>query len=363
MNLFKLNVDYSKRTFGLDIVRAYAIIYVVIVHGRTVLKGIDTGFPWIKLVSGIYLFFVLSGLLIGTILIELFENNKITPKLIFGFLKRRWFRTFPNYYLVLLINVFLVSFGIIKGDFSQFSFLYLVFCQNLFLPMSGFFLESWTLTIEEWFYFTFPFALLILSRFFSSKNFKNILLIAIISYIIVPLIIRIIALDIDQFWNGNSLKGTVVFYIDAVAYGILGAYIKKYHTSFWTNHTVKFFICGMLILYFLLYADKQSWGDFDRIFTHMFNSLGLLMILPFFDSIKKGNKTATKIITHISVISYSMYLINLAVVGEVIRDNFPPEGFTQTIVMYLFGYWGGIIVLSTLMYKYFEKPITDLREK
>ena len=34
---------------------------------------------------------------------------------------RRWFRTLPNYYLVLLINIFIVYFGIIHEDFSQFN--------------------------------------------------------------------------------------------------------------------------------------------------------------------------------------------------------------------------------------------------
>ncbi|MBK7389871.1 MAG: hypothetical protein IPI23_12630 [Bacteroidetes bacterium] len=71
---------------------------------------------------------------------------------------------------------------------------------------------------------------------------------------------------------------------------------------------------------------------------------------------------ATRIFTHISLISYSMYLINLALVAEVIRDNFPPADATSAWIA--FGvYWVAVIGFSTLLYKYFEKPFTDLRDR
>ena len=69
-----------------------------------------------------------------------------------------------------------------------------------------------------------------------------------------------------------------------------------------------------------------------------------------------------KIITHISLISYSMYLINLALVAEVIQTNFPPNGPLSAWMLY-FIYWFIVITVSTLIYKYFEKPIMDLRER
>jgi peptidoglycan/LPS O-acetylase OafA/YrhL len=57
-----------------------------------------------------------------------------------------------------------------------------------------------------------------------------------------------------------------------------------------------------------------------------------------------------------------MYLINLALVAEVIRDNFPPSGGADGIIKYLI-YWAIVIVASTLLFTYFEKPMTDLRDK
>ena len=57
-----------------------------------------------------------------------------------------------------------------------------------------------------------------------------------------------------------------------------------------------------------------------------------------------------------------MYLINLGLVAQVIEKNFPPTGGTDGLIKYLL-YWFLVILFSTLLYKYFEKPIMDLREK
>ena len=114
-NIFKLNSDYNKRVFGLDLMRALAILFVVIGHGGHLLEKANTNFPWIKLIDGVELFFVLSGFLIGGIIIKEFQNNgTFGIKQIFHFWKRRWFRTLPNHYLILILNIIVVYFGIIK---------------------------------------------------------------------------------------------------------------------------------------------------------------------------------------------------------------------------------------------------------
>jgi len=86
------------------------------------------------------------------------------------------------------------------------------------------------------------------------------------------------------------------------------------------------------------------------------------MGIPKFDNIKTAPQIFTKIFTHISLISYSMYLINLALVAEVMRDNFPPRGPHTAWASYGI-YWIVVIVASTLLFKYYEKPVMDLREK
>jgi len=360
--LFNLNLDYSKRVFGLDVLRAIAIIDVVLIHGRIVLANIETGFPWIRLIPGVTLFFVLSGFLIGSILVRIFEKDKVSFPVIFNFLKRRWFRTLPNYYLILFLNIIFVYFGIIKEDFTQFNASFFYFSQNLFQPFHGFFWESWSITIEEWFYLSFPlcFALIYFVSF--SKRVKWVFLAAIIIYLSFPLILRIHEINNSSLWAGNKIRGTVIYCLDAIAYGIFGAFIKMYYKSIWQKYKMLFFVMGMVIILFILYKDKSSWGNFEKIYSPLLLNIGILLLLPISDSIKTSNIYLVRIVTHISVISYSMYLVNLAIVAEVIRDNFMPAGFFQSVVMYII-YWTIVIILSTVIYKYYEKPLMDLRDK
>jgi len=105
-NIFRLKPDYEKRVFGLDLMRALAIIFVVIGHGGWILDKANTNFPWIRFIDGVELFFVLSGFLIGGILIKIFQNTEsLNLNTIWDFWIRRWFRTLPNYYLVLVLNI------------------------------------------------------------------------------------------------------------------------------------------------------------------------------------------------------------------------------------------------------------------
>ena len=57
ISLFRLFPEYEKRVFGLDLMRALAIIFVVLGHGLMLGKA-NTNFPWIQLINGVELFFV-----------------------------------------------------------------------------------------------------------------------------------------------------------------------------------------------------------------------------------------------------------------------------------------------------------------
>ena len=116
--------------------------------------------------DGVSIFFVLSGFLIGGILIKLLKENILNSKLIITFWVRRWFRTLPNYFLILIILILLDS--IYNENFSFYSYKrYFLFSQNLFSKHPGFFPEAWSLSVEEWFYLLIPIII-----FISIKNNK-----------------------------------------------------------------------------------------------------------------------------------------------------------------------------------------------
>ena len=84
------------------------------------------------------------------------------------------------------------------------------------------------------------------------------------------------------------------------------------------------------------------------------------MTLPYFESIKSVKyKFIQESLTHISLISYSMYLFHWLLVRTADMKIFADVcGFVKFIFV-----WIGTIVVASYQYKYFEKPITALRDK
>lgn len=365
--MLKLHPSYENRVFGLDIMRALAIIFVVMGHGG-MLQHAGTGFPWIRLIDGVEMFFVLSGFLIGGLLIKtFFKEQRFTFKSLGDFWVRRWFRTLPNYYLVLLLNIIVVAAGLTPEDFSQFNWKFFLFLQNFSSPFTGFFWESWSLSIEEWFYVFFP--LLLLGSYLVMKSMKfgksTIFLVAILMFLLVPLLLRVfIAADyeVDEFWLQNKIYKVVVFRLDSIAWGILASIISYKLPVFWRSCRIYTFILGIVLTYFVLYFPWETNAFSTKVFYNTLQSIGCFLLLPGFDSIRKGPRLLVKVFTHISLISYSMYLLNLGIIAQIINYNFPPVNALHAWVQYGL-YWFLVIFLSTLLYRFFERPMMDLREK
>lgn len=358
----KLFISEPKRIFGLDILRAFAIVLVVMGHGKFILK--DTaleGFPFFRMIDGVDIFFVLSGFLIGGILLK-----KLNEKDQFGFWdlgmfwKRRWFRTLPNYYLILFLNYVIVNAGIINEDIEQFNFHFLTFTQNFKDPFYGFFWESWSLSIEEWFYLITPVLILLLS---SLLSFNRAYLIATILMIFLPLVYRFYQFDpaIDSFAWDIGIRKTVLSRLDSIGYGLFAAWMFFHFKALWNRWFVLFSALGLALIAYILLSNKGIDSIYMQTIYFSLVPLSVMFLLPLFTKIKSGRGMFAHATEHISKISYSMYLINLALVAEVIRDNFAPQGGWDGLLKYLI-YWLVVVGVSTLLYRYFEKPLMDLRE-
>lgn len=106
INNFKLQIP-ENRIYGLDILRAMAILFVLNIHSVHFFSPFSLIFKILTPLNldGVTLFFVLSGFLIGGILINQFEKDRITFNTLANFWVRRWFRTLPNYFFILVILI------------------------------------------------------------------------------------------------------------------------------------------------------------------------------------------------------------------------------------------------------------------
>lgn len=366
--------NITQRVFGLDLMRAMAITMVLCSHilwiynpNDGIIRQLFALFGFL----GVEFFFVLSGFLIGRILYKIFMQDEFTIKSALGFLKRRWFRTLPNYFLVLLINIIItmsLGYSIPKLE------LYFVFLQNGFLKMPTFFPESWSLSVEEWAYIILPVSLLLFSICFKPKN-KNkffliitLLLIVLIIFFKVQYHFRTPATNLDE-WN-VSLKSVMIYRLDAIFIGVLSAWLSINYEKNWSKYKFTSAFVGGLIMLFM-YFGMGFLQILPATYPFVWNviylplaSLSIAFFVPFFSQLETSVGVIKKPVEFISKISYSIYLLHYSVILQLLmlivnKNNMSLIQLHFITVLYLFV----TVVMSYIFYRFYEKPIMDLRVK
>ena len=364
-----------ERRVGLDLLRAVAILLVVFHHGHALFL-----IPFIPLPDGVDLFFVLSGYLIGGILIKSVARSKgFTVAALRTFWLRRWLRTLPAYVFVLLLN-----FGVLFAELTRHQTLrdtirqivrvdklwtYFFFVQNLFANLtSAFFPESWSLSVEEWFYLLLPVLLMLFLRL--KLPIQRAILWVVLLFIVVPVCLRF-GSAYSQIQTGWMLtRMVVIMRLDAIGFGVLMAYIAYYKPALWQRmaSSVLWLLGGGALCYaaFLFIHEGYNYVDsivITNVFFFTLTSIGAMLMLPGLNRWQPRNGLLVKIITHISLISYSMYLINQSLIAALIQRVMPDEASqTARFIAYLV-YWACTIGGATLMYHYIEQPFMRFRDR
>jgi peptidoglycan/LPS O-acetylase OafA/YrhL len=313
--------------------------------------------------QGVELFFVLSGFLIGTILIKTYEQTDVFNfSVIKNFWKKRWFRTLPNYYLFLAVYYF---FAFIKqkplGDAT-----YLFFLQNFPQGMSDFYDISWSLCIEEWFYLTLPLILLFFTFLKNISKQKKILY-SILSYLAIGFLIRYIGVfyfNLEKNFD-EGVRKVVLYRFDAIPYGVLAAYFYYYYQTecerfkhyFKIGFCILFLIFSYILVKFLAVQNISPWTALYLL--PLVDVMFLCFLLGFYD-IKTKNKSLIKAITFVSMVSYSMYLVHPLLILSV---NQIWLKWQTPIVFNVFLFWFLTFFISYLIYVFYEKPLMDYRER
>lgn len=348
------------KNFGLDAMRAMAIILVLICH-----SGIQSPLMYYLGFYGVELFFVLSGFLIGQIIIRDVLQNPSTRNLL-TFYKRRWLRTLPLYYMVLLLLVFHKAFG---SEAPPNSWYYFFFVQNFSDSVQHFFAPSWSLSVEEWSYIVIPMVLIMLPVRKYSGGTIMIFCAAWAALILVSRYYPIMhaAPDYD-----NQIRKSIPLRLDAIIYGFAMANIKIYYPKLFSKlGSAKVFAASMLIFILLnIYIGNMLVYDFVGAKTIPgtigFTLVGILISIwiPFLNDhwfVRKIGDfhPAKTVFSHVSQYSYCLYLVHYTVFGIIIT-------YTTLSLHWLIQFMLALIIIfmiSAASYYYFEKPILDWRDK
>jgi len=332
----------QERNLGLDVLRSLAILLVLVRHGQFLLEGHQK----IKVVSflvdaldGVVLFFVLSGFLIGS---NILKMNMFSWEHVKNFLVRRWLRTLPAYYCMLLLLIALTSEPIASN------WTFFVFLQNVFTENLLFFQESWSLSVEEWYYFLFPLLVVICVLFIPKKG----------SYFLVTSLLLLIPFFFIFNYSGAAhlINKAVVYRLSNIAWGMMGAGILYYFPKFWTNTKRYATMLSFLLLAYYLINPHQIFQA-ESLTSSTFLSVVVLFSLPFWLSLNgKGFSKMKIVFQKISEWSYALYLVNLSLVQGIVLKHFEVTTTQDYCLFWIFS-----LLFALVLHYAIEKPILRWR--
>mgnify|MGYP005994676773 CR=1 FL=1 len=343
-HLFKYRAD-------IDGLRAVAVLLVVLFHAK--FSAIGGGF------IGVDVFFVISGFLISIIISKEVRENRFTFK---SFYLRRIKRLAPALIVLLLLTTIPAYLFLFSDDFE-------IFGRSLihaFLTTSNFFLwtntggyfspntdlfpllHTWSLAVEEQFYFVWPIIFIILHKITKDNYLTRLMFV---------LLIALIALSVHL---AHSSPHSAYFLLPARAFELMmGAmlavsYDKIPNTKRATNHVLSLVGLALIIIPAFIITKQSVFPGFNAFWP----CLGTVLLIASGRNQEEPG-IVNQIIAHksfvsIGLISYSLYLW-----------HWPIFSFTQYLGLELSGLLrlSAILlsfVLAYLSWKFVEQPIRHM---
>ncbi|KFF03088.1 acyltransferase [Chryseobacterium luteum] len=312
----------SERLYGLDHLRALAILLVLMYHYRAFEHPgwIDAigKFGW----TGVDLFFVLSGFLIsGQLFKEIEKNGSISLK---TFFTKRFFRIIPPYFFTLALYFLFPFFREREALSSLWKFI--TFTQNYGLDVinRGTFSHAWSLCIEEQFYLFLPLMLLaaVKARVFRYTAFFAAFLIvfSLTARLIIWKDVIVPVLDTEDFWKVWYMN---MYYpthtrLDGLAVGVTVSYLMQYSLRFKNivhHHGNTLFILGIVLLGISFWICNDQVSEEASIFGFTFVAVSYGIILM--SSISGSSflfRSKSYVTAQIAGLSYAIYLSHKGII-------------------------------------------------
>jgi len=262
------------------------------------------GFGWL----GVDLFFVLSGYLISTILL----NSINQPGFLKNFFIRRILRIFPVYYLVLVLSIFVLPLIVNNLHFyieNQLWFwLYLQNWLYVFkIPDNGFLLHFWSLAVEEQFYLLWPFIMLLVRSPKKLFILVSIFLVSIMTIRIILWLNQIEGLKYFSLYTFTRVDGICIGCLLALTMHINSDWLKKY-----TAHIVFLLALINFTFFFLNKANRFTFPFFPFIGYTTFAILFALLLYEIIIGRTKllNNFFSIKVLRFFGRISYGFYIFH-----------------------------------------------------
>jgi len=348
-------LNQQNRTYipSLDGIRAVAAMLVFVAHAG-----------WMDIVPGgfgVTIFFFLSGYLITTLLRREFEY---TGSISFSkFYLRRAYRIFPPLYIVLILIFFLAVMGVVEHHMHVDAVLSQIFfwtnyynlaygaTGDYFVPTTG---VSWSLAVEEHFYFIFPLVFLMVLRRMNYAGMARIFFL----FCAIALLWRcwlVLGLNLPAAYTYSATDAR----FDSLLYGcILGVWRNPVFEPEWKFSLRP--LAALLIAVILLLITFVLRDETFRA-TLRYTMQGVALFPIFWLAIRYSEWPIFSwlnwpFVRYLGAISYTFYLSHgmaLIFAGHLVAEKVPRAmlGFVFTFLF------------STLMYVLVEHPLAKYRQQ
>lgn len=353
-----------ERQPGLDLLRALAIVLVVVYHAALFgfkLPGRLDRFGWI----GVDLFFLLSGYLIGgQLLAQLERSDDIKLRRFFA---RRAFRIMPAYLVVLMIYVFFPWWREYPAMSPWWKFLLSV--QNIGLHGGTAFSHAWSLAVEDQFYLTLPFILLFMRR----RPRRAVIIASVIFF-------GGILLRAFLAWQHPAEAGGVrfrdyqawIYYptwtrLDPLVFGVIIAAIEKFRPEWWKSLTGSAFwlwLPGLALVACALWlGEGEKLTVSAAVWQFPLIALGMTMLLVCVLSPRLiFRRVRVPGAAFIASIAYSAYLVQKLAI-HFFAQFCGAHGLALTSAFVLIGVEICVFASATILFFAVERPFLQLRQR
>ena len=354
-----------KRYPGLDLLRAIAILWVLLFHGIT--EGLGSPFHAVGRLGwmGVDLFFVLSGYLIGSQLLKAYATGE-TPA-IGAFYLRRALRILPAYWVVLAFYFFAPTFREAHGLQPVWQFL--TFTENFLIDYqhNPAFSHAWSLCVEEHFYLIFPLLVWVLLHRPSWKISAAVCSLIFIGGMILRGYVWLHFIDIPR--PSGSAFVELIYYptymrLDGLLAGVVLATIRWFRPAVWQkamDNPCWLLAIGAGSLAIDIWFARGRTTFAASVFGFPMLSVSLALIVAACVSTKCFfGRICIPGAESIATVTFSIYLSH-KMTWHVVR-TFMPELVEQGGLQALCVYAGSAALVGTILYFAVERPFLLLRQ-
>lgn len=328
---------------------------------------------------GMDLFFVLSGFLIGTMLLHAEEKGGGS---LGRFYARRALRILPPYYAVLCLLCFVVP-GLLHLSLSAQQWRYLpyefAYLTNYSPNLPGSVMPyAWSLAVEEHFYLAVPLLVLVLGRMRSPAH----KLWALAGLWALGPVVRLVEYQLTQPWDNTRLVGW--FYVrthlrfDILVAGVFLAYAHKHYrdrlTELFARRAVRWSALAFSLACFALLSWPQPQHDHPRWNLFCWGTLTALAYVPFVLYLLHAKGPLERFLSSpaflpLATLGYGVYLVHVPLLVIFIVPVMRALVFSGALSMGA-AWWVALVLvmllsfaLSYLLHVLLERPVLALRDR